>query len=77
MAVTPTNQDVKAKLVYKMPDEGADTGTRQTSRTFSNIKAGASDQNIYDGLTAVALLLDSDATGINVVKVTEATLVNA
>lgn len=72
MAVTETNPVKKAKLVYKIKnDEMEDV---QTTRTFSNIQNGADNDAIMAGMSAMAGLLD--ASGVSVVKVTEATLVN-
>lgn len=72
MAIVKTNVESKAKLVYQVEDDGGET--KQTSRTFSNFIANATDQQIYDGLSAVVPLLD--VTGPTIVRVDEATLVS-
>lgn len=71
MAVVETNQETKAKLVYKIEDDGGEQ--RQTTRTFSNLQANVSNDNLHAGMSAVAGLLD--ATGVSVVRVDESTLV--
>ena len=70
MAVIETNTETKAKLVFQIEDD--DGEQRQTSRTFSNLQNGVSNDALHAGMTAVAGLLD--ATGISVVRVDERTL---
>lgn len=71
MAVNETNKLTKGKLVFKK--EGDDGELRQSTRTFSNLTAGAESDALHSGLSAVAGLLDVD--GVSVVRVDESTLV--
>lgn len=72
MAIVTVNQETKIKLVYQVQDEEGEM--RQTSRTFSNIAQGASNDAIHAGMSAVAGLLD--VTGASVVRVDESELVS-
>lgn len=72
MAIVTVNQETKIKLVYQVQDEEGEL--RQTSRTFSNIAQGASNDAIHAGMSAVARLLD--VTGASVVRVDESELVS-
>ncbi len=72
MAIVTVNQETKIKLVYQVQDEEGEL--RQTSRTFSNIAQGASNDAIHAGMSAVAGLLD--VTGASVVRVDESELVS-
>ena len=72
MAVIETNQETKAKLVYQLQSEKGEM--RQTSRTFSNLAAGASNDALHAGLSARAGLLD--VSGASIVRVDESELVS-
>lgn len=72
MAIVTVNQETKIKLVYQVQDGEGEL--RQTSRTFSNIAQGASNDAIHAGMSAVAGLLD--VTGASVVRVDESELVS-
>ena len=72
MAIVTVNQETKIKLFYQVQDEEGEL--RQTSRTFSNIAQGASNDAIHAGMSAVAGLLD--VTGASVVRVDESELVS-
>lgn len=72
MAIVTANTETKAKLVYRKTGE-----ENETSRTFSNLVSGVQNQNLYDGLAAVAGLIDADAdTGLAIVRVDENTLID-
>ena len=64
MAIVTVNQETKIKLVYQVQDEEGEL--RQTSRTFSNIAQGASNDAIHAGMSA----------GASVVRVDESELVS-
>lgn len=72
MAVIETNQETKAKLVYQLQSEEGEM--RQTSRTFSNLAAGAGNDALHAGLSALAGLLD--VSGASIVRVDESELVS-
>lgn len=72
MAVIETNQETKAKLVYQLQSEEGEM--RQTSRTFSNLAADASNDALHAGLSALAGLLD--VSGASIVRVDESELVS-
>ena len=72
MAIVTVNQETKIKLVYQVQDEEGEL--RQTSRTFSNIAQGASNDAIHAGMSAVAGLLD--VTGASVVRGDESEVVS-
>lgn len=72
MAVVESNQVVKAKLVYQIEDDMGEI--RQASKTFSNIKNGCTNDEMYNGLLAVSGLLD--VQGASVVRVDERELVS-
>lgn len=72
MAVIETNQETKAKLVYQLQSEEGEM--RQTSRTFSNLATGASNDALHAGLSALAGLLD--VSGASIVRVDESELVS-
>lgn len=72
MAVVTTNPEIKAKLIYqKENDEGE---MRQTTKTVSNIVASSGNDAIYNGMLALANLIDG--SGVYIVRVDEGTLVS-
>lgn len=72
MAVVTTNQEVKAKIVYQKENEEGEM--RQSTKTISNLVAGASNDALYNGMVALAALIDG--SGVTLVRVDEGTLVS-
>lgn len=72
MAVTESNIVTKGRIVYQKANEEGELVKK--TKTLSNILPGAGNDALYDGLSAVAGLLN--VTGLNVGKVTECTLVS-
>ncbi len=70
MAIVESNKATKVKLVHlKNGDDGVQ---RQSTRTFSNIVSGASNDKLMEGMKAVISL--QTGTPAAIVRVEETTL---
>ena len=74
MAIIQTNKVSKAKLAYQIDGTGADPINK--TKTMSNLVSGVSDQNLYNGLAALAQMINANDSGVAIKRVDEYELVD-
>lgn len=73
MPVTQNNKETRAKLVFQTTDGAG--GTKQFSRTYSNLVQNITDDTLYAGVQAMFPMLANAPTAV--MRIDEVTLVQA
>lgn len=74
MAIVQANATSKAKLVYQIDVPDADPINK--TKTLSNIVSGVNNTNLYNGLSALAQMINANASGVTIRKVDEYDLID-
>ena len=74
MAIIQTNKVSKAKLAYQI--DGSDADPINRTKTLGNLASGVSDANLYAGLSALAQMINANASGVALKRVDEYELVD-
>lgn len=74
MAIVQANTTSKAKLVYQIDGDGPDPINK--TKTLSNIVSGVNNTNLYNGLTALAQMINANDAGVTVRKIDEYDLID-
>ena len=71
MAVVQKSSDTQAQLVYLIEDDDNPGKQKKQTKTFSNLIANPTDDQIYNGMTAVAGICEPTEPTIQRIETSE------